>query len=130
MPFPEARLLGTVTGFCPAFADIDIATVFTATIAHHMTVVARGTPTLPGWHRDGYELAVPGMEQAAAQARRLSDEVAWESHADQVSLRDGGGRCQAAAPRPFSLHLPPVETHADTLGVSSEHQGTPLSPHG
>ena len=47
-----------------------------------MTVVARGTRPYPA-DRDGYELAVPGMEQAAAQARRLSDEVAWESHADR-----------------------------------------------
>ena len=39
VPFPEARLLGTVTGFCPTPQDIDTVTVFTATIAHHMTVV-------------------------------------------------------------------------------------------
>ena len=44
VPFPEARLLGTVTGFCPAAADIDIATVFTATIAHRMTAIATGAP--------------------------------------------------------------------------------------
>jgi hypothetical protein len=37
--FPEARLLGTVTGFCFTPDDIDLATVFTATIAHRMTVV-------------------------------------------------------------------------------------------
>jgi hypothetical protein len=39
VPFPEAGLLGTVTGFCLAPQDIDTVTVFTATIAHHMTVV-------------------------------------------------------------------------------------------
>lgn len=39
VPFPEAGLLGTVTGFCFSPADIDVATVFTATIAHRMTVV-------------------------------------------------------------------------------------------
>ena len=39
MPFPEAGLLGTVTGFCFSPDDIDVATVFTATIAHRMTVV-------------------------------------------------------------------------------------------
>jgi hypothetical protein len=39
VPFPDAGLLGTVTGFCFTPADIDLATVFTATIAHHMTVV-------------------------------------------------------------------------------------------
>ncbi len=37
--FPEAGLLGTVTGFCFGPDDIDVATVFTATIAHRMTVV-------------------------------------------------------------------------------------------
>jgi hypothetical protein len=41
VPFPEAGLLGTVTGFCFAPADIDLATVFTATIAHHMTVAPK-----------------------------------------------------------------------------------------
>jgi hypothetical protein len=39
VPFPEAGLLATVTGFCLTHQDIDMATVFTATIAHHMTVV-------------------------------------------------------------------------------------------
>lgn len=39
VPFPEAGLLGTVTGFCFGPDDIDVATVFTATIAHRMTVV-------------------------------------------------------------------------------------------
>jgi hypothetical protein len=43
VPFPEAGLLGTVTGFCYAAADIDTATVFTAAIAFHMTVVPPGT---------------------------------------------------------------------------------------
>lgn len=41
VPFPEAGLLGTVTGFCFTPADIDVATVFTATIAHHLTVVSQ-----------------------------------------------------------------------------------------
>lgn len=40
VPFPDAGLLGAVTGFCFTPAGIDLATVFTATIAHHMTVVA------------------------------------------------------------------------------------------
>jgi hypothetical protein len=39
VPFPDAGLVGTVTGFCFTPADIDLATVFTAAIAHHMTVV-------------------------------------------------------------------------------------------
>ena len=39
VPFPEAGLLGSVTGFCLAPRDIDTVTVFTATIAHHMIVV-------------------------------------------------------------------------------------------
>lgn len=39
--FPEAGLLGTVTAFCFSIDDIDLATVFTATIAHSMTVIRR-----------------------------------------------------------------------------------------
>jgi hypothetical protein len=39
VPFPDAGLLGTVTGFCFNAEDIDLATVFTATIAHRMTVI-------------------------------------------------------------------------------------------
>ncbi|MGA2831154.1 MAG: hypothetical protein ABSF03_34155, partial [Streptosporangiaceae bacterium] len=39
VPFPEAGLLGTVTGFCFNPDDIDVATIFTATIAHRLTVV-------------------------------------------------------------------------------------------
>ena len=82
VPFPEAGLLGTVTGFCPAVADIDIATVFTATIAHRMSVIAPGAPALAGWHRDGHEPAVSGVEQAAAWPRGMTNEVAREPHAD------------------------------------------------
>jgi hypothetical protein len=41
VPFPEAGLLAAVTGFCFTPTDIDLATVFTATIAHHMTVAPR-----------------------------------------------------------------------------------------
>jgi hypothetical protein len=37
--FAEARLLGTVTGFCFTPDDIDLATVFTATIACRMSVM-------------------------------------------------------------------------------------------
>jgi hypothetical protein len=39
VPFPEAGLVGTVTGFCFTPVHIDVATVFTATIAHYMTVI-------------------------------------------------------------------------------------------
>jgi hypothetical protein len=38
VPFPDAGLLGTVTGFCFTPADIDLATVLVATIAYHMAV--------------------------------------------------------------------------------------------
>lgn len=38
VPFPEAGLLAAVTGFCFTPADIDLVTVFTATIAYHLTV--------------------------------------------------------------------------------------------
>jgi hypothetical protein len=37
--FPKAGLLGTVTGFCPDAADIDLAAVFTARIAHGLIAV-------------------------------------------------------------------------------------------
>jgi hypothetical protein len=36
--FPEAKLLGVVTGFCFDPDDIDLTTVFTAAIAHRLTV--------------------------------------------------------------------------------------------
>jgi hypothetical protein len=39
--FPEAGLLGLVTGFCFALEAIDVATVFTATVAHRLTAVRR-----------------------------------------------------------------------------------------
>jgi hypothetical protein len=39
--FPEASLLGLVTGFCFALEAIDVATVFTATVAHRLTAVPR-----------------------------------------------------------------------------------------
>jgi hypothetical protein len=39
VPFPDAGLLGGVTGLCFDAADVDVATVFTATIAHRMRVV-------------------------------------------------------------------------------------------
>jgi hypothetical protein len=39
VPFPEAGLVGTVTGFCCSAQDIDLATVFIATIAYHLTAV-------------------------------------------------------------------------------------------
>jgi hypothetical protein len=87
VPFPEAGLLGTVTGFCYSPADIDVATVFTATIACHMTVVPDGPAAgLPGGHGNGDELAIAGVQQAAARLRLLADKVAREPHADQVSL--------------------------------------------
>jgi hypothetical protein len=53
VPFQEAGLLGMVTGFCYSWADIDSAdidideaTVFAATIAHHLTVVPGGLVTV------------------------------------------------------------------------------------
>jgi hypothetical protein len=38
VPFPEADLLGLTTGLCLTPDDIDLATVFTATIAYHLTI--------------------------------------------------------------------------------------------
>ena len=39
VPFPQAGLLGTVTGFCFSPDDIDLATVFTATIAYSLMMI-------------------------------------------------------------------------------------------
>jgi hypothetical protein len=125
VPFPEAGLLGTVTGFCLAFADIDIATVFTAVIAHHMRVIAPGAPALPGWHRDGDEPAVSGVEQAAAWPWGLTDEFARESRADQVSFGQRGRCGETAPPCSFGLDLPAAEADAQALGFSGKHQCPP-----
>ena len=38
VPFAEAGLLATVTGFCFGASDIDLATVFTATVAYRLRV--------------------------------------------------------------------------------------------
>jgi hypothetical protein len=77
VPFPEAGLLGTVTGFCFTPADIDVATVFTATIAYHLTVVPQGLVAVLGnRHGNGDEFAVSGVKQAAPRPGRLADEVA------------------------------------------------------
>lgn len=38
VPFTGAGLLGTVTGLCFSPDDIDVATIFTATVAYGMTV--------------------------------------------------------------------------------------------
>jgi hypothetical protein len=47
VPFPEAGLLGTVTGLCCTREDIDLATVFTTTIAYRMSVIPQPAAT-PG----------------------------------------------------------------------------------
>ena len=39
VPFADAGLLGAVTGFCASAADLDVARVLTAMIAHRMRVV-------------------------------------------------------------------------------------------
>jgi hypothetical protein len=39
VPFPQAGLLASVVGYCFSVRDIDLATVFTATIAFRMTAV-------------------------------------------------------------------------------------------
>jgi hypothetical protein len=132
VPFPEAGVLGTVTGFCYSPADIDVATVFTATIAHHLTVVPDGPVTvLLGWHGHGDQRAVAGVQQAAARARRLADQVAREPQADQVPLGQRGRRGQAAAPGPFGFNLPAAEADADALGFPGENQRPPgVSPEG
>ena len=124
VPFPEAGLLGTVTGFCYSPADIDVATVFTATIAHHLIVVPDGLVTvLLGWHGNGDEVAVSDVQQAATRTRRLADGTARESHADQVTLRECGRGGQAAAPCPLGVDLPAAEPEAYAVGVSGEDQG-------
>ena len=132
VPFPEVGLLGTVTGFCYSPADIDVATVFTATIAHHLTVVPDGmVAVLPCGHGNGDKLAVAGIQQAAARSRRLADKVAREPHSDQVSLGQCGRRGQAAAPGAFGLNLPAAEPDAYALGLPGEDQRPPgISPEG
>lgn len=69
VPFPEAQLLGTVTGFCFTPADIDVATVFTATIAYHLTVVTQGVvAVLPGQR---------GRRARVARVARVSRPRGW-----------------------------------------------------
>jgi hypothetical protein len=41
VPFPEAGLLAAVNGYCFNVHDVDVATIFTATIAYRMSAVAR-----------------------------------------------------------------------------------------
>ena len=123
VPFPEAGVLGTVTGFCYSPADIDLATVFTATIAHHMTVAAEKNCPLRAWHGDRHEVAVSGVQQAAARAGRPADETAREPDSDQVALRQRGRGGQAAAARPLGVDLPAAEAEADAVGVPGEDQG-------
>jgi hypothetical protein len=132
VPFPEAGLLGTVTGFCFTPADIDVATVFTATIAYHLTVVPQGlVAVLPNRHGNRDEFAVSAVQQAAAWPGRLADEVAREPQADQVPLGQRGRRRQAATPGPLGFNLPAAKTDADALGLSGEHQRLPgISPEG
>jgi len=49
VPFPEAGLLGQITGCSFRPEDVDMATVFTATIAYHLTVApaAERSATVP-----------------------------------------------------------------------------------
>jgi hypothetical protein len=39
VPFPDAGMLGAATAFCFDAENVDLATVFTATIAHRMRIV-------------------------------------------------------------------------------------------
>jgi hypothetical protein len=59
VPFPEAGLLGQVTGCSFRPEDVDMATVFTATIAYYLTVARQLSDPLLSRHRDGHEAAVP-----------------------------------------------------------------------
>jgi hypothetical protein len=43
VPFADAGLLATVTAFCFDARDVDVAAVFTATIAYRMRVVKAAT---------------------------------------------------------------------------------------
>ena len=71
------------------------------------------------------------MQEAAAGAGRLPEDVAREPHPDQVSLGDGGRRGQAAAPGALGLDLPAAEPHANALGVPAEDEGAPgVAPEG
>src|SRR5260370_365 len=74
---------------------------------------------------DGNELAVTGIQEAAAGARLLPKNITREPHPDQVSLGDGGRGGQGAATGPVGLDLPAIEADADVLGVPGEDQGAP-----
>jgi hypothetical protein len=121
VPFPEAGLLGQVTGCSLPPEDVDVATVFTAMIAHHMTASARERP-LRTRDRDSHEVAVSVVQEATAGTRQMADDTARQSRADQVTLRKRGRGGQAAAPCPFGVDLPAAEPEADALGVSGEDQ--------
>jgi hypothetical protein len=125
VPFPDAGLLGQVTGCSFRPEDVDMATVFTATIAHHLAVARAAERSLLPGDGDGDGVAVAKVQQAAAGTRRLPDESAREPHADQVTFRERGRGGQAAAPRSLGVDLPAAEPEADALGVSGEDQGSP-----
>jgi hypothetical protein len=119
VPFPKAGLLGTVTGFCYSPADIDTATVFTATIAHHMTALPQ---RLSDRHGHSDQRPVAAVQQGAAGAGRLSDDVTGQPYPDQVTFRQGDRGGQATSSGPLGLDLPAGEADADALGVAAEDQ--------
>jgi hypothetical protein len=122
VPFPDAGLLGQVTGCSFRPEDVDMATVFTVTIAHHLAVARAAERSLLPGDGVGDGVAVAKVQQAAAGTRRLSDETAGEPHADQVAFRERGRGGQAAAPGSLGVDLPSAEPEADALGVAGEDE--------
>src|SRR5208282_5896453 len=76
---------------------------------------------------DGGELAVTGMQEAAAGARGLPEDVAREPHPDQVSLGHRGRRRQAAAPGPLKEARAPASSASPSSGRSN-NSSTPGAP--
>src|SRR5580692_4620824 len=75
-----------------------------------------------GRHGDGGQPAIADVEQAAARPRGLAEHAVRQADPDQVSLRKRRGGRQAAATRPFRVHLPAAEPEAESFGVAAEHE--------
>ena len=81
------------------------------------------------WHGNSDEAAVSGVQQAAARACRLADDIARQANTDQLPLGEGSRRGQAAPAGPPGLNLPSGKPDAYNLGVPGEDQRPPgVSP--
>jgi hypothetical protein len=118
VPFPEAQLLGTVTGFCFTPADIDVATVFTATIAYHLTVVTQGVVAVLRNRRRG--------RRAGQQTARTASSRIARPSSSSASLMVNGGSSLTTSPRgpAVSASRPASKAAADTLPARSPSANT------